>query len=196
MGTLPARGQRQPPCTSPAPANVCTEERPGACDLRAHPCGLCPPHPHPQHRPPQVRVRMRPEAPTFLPGWGHRPEGRSVSRLNRDSGVGACPTTSPGRICPCHTQARAWRPSQGGSACPPWGDMARSEGTGGHRGLSMAWEACLAEHQLSPVWSGRPPGCGALACGSSAARDLYVDMAMLCFQSEAPQNMLQGCDQS
>lgn len=44
-----------------------------------------------------MRARKRPEAPTFLLGWGHRLEGHRVSRLNRDSGVGACPTTSPGR---------------------------------------------------------------------------------------------------
>lgn len=43
-----------------------------------------------------MRARKRPEAPTFLLGWGHRLEGRRVSRLNRDSGVGTCPTTSPG----------------------------------------------------------------------------------------------------
>lgn len=30
-----------------------------------------------------MRARKRPEAPTFLLGWGHRLEGRRVSRLKQ-----------------------------------------------------------------------------------------------------------------
>lgn len=68
MVTLPARGQRQPPHN---PHNVCAEE-PLEPVIYEHKLAARAPHAHSTGQGPRLRVRTRPEAPTSLPGWGHR----------------------------------------------------------------------------------------------------------------------------